>query len=173
MENIIWIQNYQSPCGELILGSLDGKLCLCDWMDENRRALIDRRLQKVLHARYETGESEVIVRAVTQLDEYFAGKRTEFDVPLLFAGPDFQKTVWNALLNIPYGKTVSYATLSQDLDKLKAIRAVAAANGANSISIFAPCHRVIGSDHSLTGYGGGLSAKRFLLELESQPRLML
>lgn len=62
MENIIWIQNYQSPCGELILGSLDGKLCLCDWMDENRRALIDRRLQKVLHARYETGESEVIVR---------------------------------------------------------------------------------------------------------------
>ena len=73
MENIIWIQNYQSPCGELILGSLDGKLCLCDWMDENRRALIDRRLQKVLHARYETGESEVIVRAVTQLDEYFAG----------------------------------------------------------------------------------------------------
>ena len=82
MENIIWIQNYQSPCGELILGSLDGKLCLCDWMDENRRALIDRRLQKVLHARYETGESEVIVRAVAQLDEYFAGKRTEFDVEL-------------------------------------------------------------------------------------------
>ena len=111
MENIIWIQNYQSPCGELILGSLDGKLCLCDWMDENRRALIDRRLQKVLHARYETGESEVIVRAVAQLDEYFAGKRTEFDVPLLFAGTDFQRTVWNALLNIPYGKTVSYATL--------------------------------------------------------------
>lgn len=124
MENIIWIQNYQSPCGELILGSLDGKLCLCDWMDENRRALIDRRLQKVLHARYETGESEVIVRAVAQLDEYFAGKRTEFDVPLLFAGTDFQRTVWNALLNIPYGKTVSYATLSQDLGKLKAIRAV-------------------------------------------------
>ncbi len=149
MENIIWVQNYQSPCGELILGSLDGKLCLCDWMDENRRALIDRRLQKVLHARYETGESEVIVRAVAQLDEYFAGKRTEFDIPLLFAGTDFQRTVWNALLNIPYGKTVSYATLSQDLGKLKAIRAVAAANGANSISILVPCHRVIGSSQKL------------------------
>ena len=141
MENIIWIQNYQSPCGELILGSLDGKLCLCDWMDENRRALIDRRLQKVLHARYETGESEVIVRAVAQLDEYFAGKRTEFDVPLLFAG------------------------------KLKAIRAVAAANGANSISILVPCHRVIGSNQKLVGYAGGLPAKQWLLDLESSGRL--
>ena len=171
MENIIWIQNYQSPCGELILGSLDGKLCLCDWMDENRRALIDRRRQKVLHARYETGESEVIVRAVAQLDEYFAGKRTEFDVPLLFAGTDFQKTVWNALLNIPYGKTVSYATLSQDLGKLKAIRAVAAANGANSISILVPCHRVIGSNQKLVGYAGGLPAKQWLLDLETSGRL--
>lgn len=171
MGNVIWIQNYQSPCGELILGSLDDKLCLCDWMDENRRALIDRRMQNLLHARYETGESEVIVRTVTQLDEYFAGNRTEFDIPLLFAGTDFQKTVWNALLNIPYGKTVSYAALSQDLGNLKAIRAVAAANGANSISIFVPCHRVIGSNQKLVGYAGGLFAKQWLLDLESSGRL--
>ena len=171
MENIIWIQNYQSPCGELILGSLDGKLCLCDWMDENRRALIDRRLQKVLHARYETGESEVIVRAVTQLDEYFAGRRTTFDIPLLLVGTDFQKTVWNELLNIPYGKTISYAGLSQKLGNPKAIRAIASANGANTISILIPCHRVIGSDRKLVGYGGGLPAKKILLDLESSDRL--
>ncbi|WP_304247060.1 methylated-DNA--[protein]-cysteine S-methyltransferase [Parabacteroides gordonii] len=171
MENIIYIQNYQSPCGELILGSLDGKLCLCDWMNEERRTLIDRRLQKLLHARYEAGESEVLAQTVSQLDEYFAGKRTEFDIPLLFAGTDFQKAVWNALLNIPYGKTVSYAALSQDLGNRKAIRAVAAANGANSISILVPCHRVIGSNQKLVGYAGGLSAKQQLLDLESSDKL--
>lgn len=74
MENIIQIQYYQSPCGELILGSLDGKLCLCDWMDENRRAQIDRRVQKLLHARYEAGESEVLARTVVQLNEYLPAK---------------------------------------------------------------------------------------------------
>lgn len=171
MENIIQIQYYQSPCGELILGSLDGKLCLCDWMDEKRRALIDRRVQKLLHAHYEISESEVIVRTVTQLDEYFAGKRKTFDIPLLFAGTDFQQTVWNALLNIPYGKTLSYAALSQKLGNLKAIRAVASANGANPISILVPCHRVIGSNQKLVGYGGGLPAKKLLLELEASGRL--
>lgn len=171
MENIIQIQYYQSPCGELILGSLDGKLCLCDWMDEKRRALIDRRVQKLLHARYEISESEVIVRTVIQLDEYFAGKRKTFDIPLLFAGTDFQQTVWNALLNIPYGKTLSYAALSQKLGNLKAIRAVASANGANPISILVPCHRVIGSNQKLVGYGGGLPVKKLLLELEASDRL--
>ena len=99
--------------------------------------------------------------------------RKEFDVPLLFVGTDFQKTVWNELLEIPFGKTVSYGEMAQRIGMSKAVRAVANANGANSISIFAPCHRVIGSDRSLTGYGGGLPAKKFLLELESQPRLAL
>jgi len=94
-------------------------------------------------------------------------------VPLLFVGTDFQKTVWNELLKIPFGKTISYGEMAKHIGRPQAVRAVANANGANSISIFAPCHRVIGSDHSLTGYGGGLSAKKFLLELESQPRLML
>ena len=117
--------------------------------------------------------SEVIEKAARQLDEFFAGKRKEFDVPLLFVGTDFQKTVWNELLEIPFGKTVSYGEMAQRIGMSKAVRAVANANGANSISIFAPCHRVIGSDRSLTGYGGGLPAKKFLLELESQPRLAL
>ena len=123
--------------------------------------------------RIEVGTSEVIEKAARQLDEFFAGKRKEFDVPLLFVGTDFQKTVWNELLEIPFGKTVSYGEMAQRIGMSKAVRAVANANGANSISIFAPCHRVIGSDRSLTGYGGGLPAKKFLLELESQPRLAL
>ena len=171
MENVIQIQYYQSPCGELILGAYREKLCLCDWKIEERRIIIDRRIQKELQASYKEGISEVIARTIGQLDEYFAGKRTKFDIPLLFAGTDFQKTVWNALLNMPYGKTVSYATLSQDLGKLKAIRAVAAANGANSISILVPCHRVIGSNQKLVGYAGGLPAKQWLLDLESSGRL--
>ena len=173
MGNIIQIQYYSSPCGEIILGSFEGKLCLCDWMGEERRALIDRRIQKYLHSDYEKGESEVIIRTVNQLDEYFAGKRTTFEIPLLFAGTDFQKAVWNELLQIPYGKTISYKVLSEKLGNPKAIRAVSAANGANALSILVPCHRVIGSNHKLVGYAGGLSAKKQLLELEASDKLML
>lgn len=105
--------------------------------------------------------------AIAQLDEYFAGKRRQFDVPLLFAGTEFQKTVWDTLLTIPFGQTVSYGELARQIGMPKAVRAVANANGANSISIFAPCHRVIGSDGTLTGYGGGLPVKEFLLRLEN------
>lgn len=166
MKNVIQIQYYQSPCGELILGSYQGKLCMCDWNREGRRVLIDRRMQKLLHADYEKSSSEVIVRTIIQLDEYFGRKRTAFDIPLFFVGTDFQKTVWKELLNIPYGLTLSYGDLSRKLGNPKAIRAVAAANGANPISILVPCHRVIGSDRKLVGYGGGIPAKKILLELE-------
>ena len=112
------------------------------------------------------GTSEIIEKTAKELDEFFAGKRRVFDIPLLFVGTDFQKAVWNELLKIPYGKTISYGEMAQRLGMPKAVRAVANANGANAISILAPCHRVIGSDHSLTGYGGGLAAKRMLLEIE-------
>ena len=171
MENVIQIQYYQSPCGELKLGAYREKLCLCDWKIEERRIIIDRRIQKELQASYKEGISEVIARTIGQLDEYFAGRRTTFDIPLLLVGTDFQKTVWNELLNIPYGKTISYAGLSQKLGNPKAIRAIASANGANPISILVPCHRVIGSDRKLVGYGGGLPAKKILLDLESSDRL--
>jgi len=116
-------------------------------------------MQKLLHADYEKSLSEVIVRTIIQLDEYFGRKRTAFDIPLFFVGTDFQKTVWKELLNIPYGMTLSYGDLSRKLGNPKAIRAVAAANGANPISILVPCHRVIGSDRKLVGYGGGIPAK--------------
>ena len=158
--------HYRFPCGEMMLGSFDGRLCLCDWIDGRRRASVDQRLQRILNANYVEGSSDVIEKAKYQLDEYFLNKRREFDIPLLFAGTDFQKKVWNELLNIPYGATVSYGELAGRIGKPNAVRAVANANAVNAISIIAPCHRVIGSNGSLTGYGGGLERKRFLLELE-------
>ena len=159
-KNTIKIKRYESPCGVLMLGSFG------DWQVEKHRDHVDRRLKRILRAEFEEGTSEVIEKAVEQLDEFFAGKRSDFDVPLLFVGTDFQKTVWNELLKIPFGQTISYGEMARRIGMPEAVRAVANANGANSMSIFAPCHRVIGSDRSLTGYGGGLDAKRMLLELE-------
>ena len=106
-KNIIKVQRYESPCGLLLLGSFGDKLCLCDWQVEKHRDHVDRRLKRMLCSEFEVGTSEVIEKAARQLDEFFAGKRKEFDVPLLFVGTDFQKTVWNELLEIPFGKTVS------------------------------------------------------------------
>ena len=164
--NYIVIKHLSFPYGEMILGSFDGKLCLCDWVNGRRRITVDQRLQRILNANYVEGSSDVIERAKYQLDEYFLNKRREFDIPLLFVGTDFQKKVWNELLKIPYGATVSYGELAMRIGMPNAVRAVANANAVNALSIIAPCHRVIGRDGSLTGYGGGLERKRFLLEFE-------
>ncbi len=166
MNKKITIHPYSSPCGELMLGSFDNRLCLCDWQSEKHRGYVDKRLKRILKAEFEEGISPVIEMAMAQLDEYFAMKRCYFDIPLLFIGSDFQKKVWNNLLGIPYGKTISYGEMARNIGMPKAVRAVANANGANAISIFAPCHRVIGSNGTLTGYGGGLNAKKYLLQLE-------
>lgn len=166
MKNVILTKLYKAPCGVLTLGSVDGMLCLCDWPAERRRSLVQRRLETVLVAAFADGTSEVIKQAALELDEYFAGRRRTFDVPLLFAGTDFQKTVWTELLNIPYGQTASYAEIARRIGRPEAVRAVANAVGANALSVFVPCHRVVGSDRSLTGYAGGLEAKSALLNLE-------
>ena len=110
---------------------------------------------------------EVLEDAVYQINEYFEGKREVFTLDLNPEGTDFQKRVWKALLEIPFGKTTSYLELSKTLGDIKAIRAVASANGKNPLWIIVPCHRVIGSDGSLTGYAGGLNRKQWLLEHES------
>lgn len=166
MDNKILTQTYLSPCGPLLLGSFQDELCLCNWLNEKHPGRVDKRLQAGLHARYAPQASDITQKAVRQLDEYFSGQRKSFDMPLLFVGSDFQKSVWQMLLEIPYGQTISYGEMARRIGIPKAVRAVANANGANAISIFAPCHRIIGSDRSLTGYGGGLEAKKFLLELE-------
>jgi methylated-DNA-[protein]-cysteine S-methyltransferase len=110
---------------------------------------------------------------VAQLDAYFSGERTTFDVPLDLAGTPFQLVVWRALRDIPYGTTISYAELARRVDQPSASRAVGLANGRNPVSVIVPCHRVIGANGSLTGYGGGLARKRFLLDLESRQRSLL
>jgi len=163
---VISIQRYYSPCGDLTLGSYEGKLCLCNWAVNNVHN-INWRLQRYLKVCFKEETSDTIQQAAKQLDEYFVGKRKEFDLPLLFVGAEFQQRVWRELLTIPYGRTISYAEQAKRLGCPKSIRVVANANGANALSIFTPCHRVIGSDNSLTGYGGGLPAKKFLLELEA------
>jgi methylated-DNA-[protein]-cysteine S-methyltransferase len=115
----------------------------------------------------EAGQAGVMTeRAKQQLADYFAGKRREFDLPLAFEGTDFQKLVWQQLLTIPYGQMISYQDLAKEIGKPDAVRAVGAANGQNPIAIIAPCHRVIGSDGHLTGYGGGLWRKEWLLKHE-------
>ena len=166
MKNIIRTRIYESPCGSLLLGSYDDMLCLCDWLAEKHHGRVRRRLERLLNAAFEEEASPVTGEAARQLDEYFAGRRRAFDMPLLLAGTDFQVKVWNELLKIPFGETISYGGLAQRIGMPKAVRAVANANGANPLSVFVPCHRVIGSDRSLTGYGGGIEVKRRLLELE-------
>ena len=111
-----------------------------------------------------------LIPAVTQLKEYFKGNRQEFSLKLNPQGTEFQKRVWKALQDIPYGKTISYLQLSRQLGDIKAIRAVAAANGKNPLWVVIPCHRVIGSDGSLTGYAGGLDRKKWLLDHECPVR---
>lgn len=162
------IQYYNSPCGEIILASIEEKLCLCDWNQKPCAERNKRRLRKCFNADCIIASSSVLEQTKMQLDEYFAGERKTFNIPLLLVGTDFQQQVWNALLNITYGETRSYKDVAQSIGNTKAVRAVAGAIGANGISILIPCHRVIGSNHTLTGYAGGLEAKRRLLEMEGE-----
>ena len=163
---MICIQYYNSPCGELVLASMDDELCLCDWngMPCAERNL--RRIRRYVNKDFRKETSPVIEQTKRQLDDYFAGNRKEFDIQLHTFGTDFQNRVWKALLDIPYGKTRTYMEIAKSIGNAKGVRAVAQAIGANSIDIIVPCHRVIGSNHSLTGFSGGLDKKRFLLELE-------
>lgn len=163
----IKIQYYKTPVGELILGSHDGKLCLCDWRYRKMRESIDNRIKKGLNTEYIVENSPVIDQTIAELKEYFNEKRSDFSIPLLLVGTDFQKLVWESLLTIPFGQTESYLGLSKKLNNEKAIRAVGTANGANAISILVPCHRIIGSNGDLVGYAGGLAAKKKLLSLEN------
>ncbi len=166
MENIIKIEPFKTAYGELLLGDFDNKLCLCDWQYRKMRSKIDNRIKQGLQAQYKEQNSDIIDQTKTQLNEYFSGNREEFDIPLLMVGTNFQKSVWNQLMKLKYGHTDTYQGLSTSLNKLKAIRAVAAANGANAISIIVPCHRIIGSNGKLVGYAGGIAVKSKLLKLE-------
>ncbi len=161
------IEYFKTPFGELILGSFDNKLCLCDWRYRKMRSSIDKRIKTGIGAEYHESGSDVITETKAQLNQYFKAERTEFTIPLLLIGSDFQKSVWDILMQIPFGTTDTYAGLSKKMKNEKAIRAVAGANGANAIAILIPCHRIIGSDGKLIGYAGGLQTKNKLLNLEN------
>ncbi len=163
----ISIQYFETEVGELVAGAVEGRLCLLDYRHRKGRSLIDNRISKATGAEFIEQGDEVLSRTREQLDEYLRGKRTRFDIPLLLAGTAFQKSVWQMLQQIPYGTTLTYLQLAKKMGRENAVRAVAAANGANAISIIIPCHRVVGSGGALTGYAGGLAAKGKLLALEA------
>lgn len=166
LEKAVLTMLYKSPCGDLLLGSYEGALCLCDWASKAKRATTDAMIRRHSGAEYAAVPSEVTHLAARQLDEYFAGRRRRFDMPLRMFGTEFQRRVWQAIGEVPYGFTISYGELAERIGDRRAVRAVAAAVGANPVSIFVPCHRIVGRDGALTGYAGGLEAKRRLLELE-------
>ncbi len=155
-----------TPLGEMISCFTEKGLCLLDYSD---RDILDAELGEIASktkAIFRKGETSESVKLKNQLAEYFEGKRFDFDMPLDMIGTPFQKKIWKILQNIPHGKIVSYLDQATIYGNPKAVRAVAGANKKNKIGILVPCHRVIGSNGHLTGYGGGLERKRMLLELE-------
>lgn len=165
--NNISISRYDSPCGSLILGSYSGKLCLCDWDIPSRRERINKRLCRVLHTGIIEQNTDITTYAATLLDRYFRGCFELDRIDMLCIGTDFQCRIWDELKNIPAGKMVSYLQLARNLGHPEAVRAVANAVGANPLSIFIPCHRIVGSNGTIGGYAGGLQAKTYLLRHES------
>ncbi|MBK5001468.1 methylated-DNA--[protein]-cysteine S-methyltransferase [Pseudomonas sp. S31] len=156
----------QSPVGTLTLAARGDSLAAVLWEEERENRV---RLGEL----HRDDAHPVLLRAACQLGEYFAGNRQHFDLPLDFAGTEFQRQVWAALLTIPFGETRSYSDIARQIGNPSAVRAVGAANGRNPISIIAPCHRVIGAGGGLTGFAGGLPAKQYLLALEGRQSLAL
>ena len=148
-----------SPVGALKLVAHDHALVAVMWDNEDHKRV---RLAELI----ENIQHPLLLKVKQQLEQYFAGQRQQFDLPLDFQGTDFQQQVWRALLTIPYGETRSYKDIALQIGNEKAVRAVGAANGRNPISIIAPCHRVIGSGGALVGFAGGLDKKQILLSLE-------
>ena|SRR5437763_13411353 len=158
----------ETPIGDMLAAANDTHLLLFEFP---HRRMIGTQLDRVKRAvgcELVPGESPIFTALRSQLNEYFRGERRQFDIPLYVPGTPFQTRVWDALQRIPSGTTTSYARLAESIGQPNAVRAVARANGDNRIAIIIPCHRVIGSNGELVGYGGGLWRKKKLLELEGQ-----
>lgn len=151
-----------SPVGILKLVSHEHALVAVLWENENPKRV---RLAELI----ENQQHPILLETQKQLNEYFAGQRQKFDLPLDFEGTEFQQKVWQALLSIPFGETRSYKDIAEQIGNVKAVRAVGAANGKNPISIIAPCHRVVGANGKLVGFAGGLENKDILLKIEQLP----
>ncbi|HZE89630.1 MAG TPA: methylated-DNA--[protein]-cysteine S-methyltransferase, partial [Verrucomicrobiae bacterium] len=161
-----WIR---TPLGPLVAGATTDGICLLEFSDRRMLETQLRTVSRLFGGHAAPGTNPHLVRLRAELIDYFAGTLRRFTVPLVYPGSDFQKRVWDALLRIPYGATRSYEGLAVAIGRPSACRAVGHANGLNRIAIVIPCHRVIGKDGKLGGYGGGLRRKQFLLDLERAP----
>jgi len=164
----VHVAEIETPIGEMIAAASDTHLLLLEF--SNRRILETQleRVKRAMTCMFDRGESPVFTPLRAQLDEYFRGDRQDFDVPIHVPGTPFQSRVWEALRRIRCGTTTTYGGIAELIGQPTAVRAVAKANGDNRIAILIPCHRVIGSDGQLVGYGGGLWRKRRLLQLEGR-----
>lgn len=161
-------QRIETPIGTMRAVARDDGLVMCEYDNPARLPAQLDRVRAVFGADAVPGEHQILDQTRRELDEYFAGAREVFTMPLVLDGTPFQTAVWRALLEIPFGATTSYETIARRVGKPGAARAVGRANGDNRIAIIVPCHRVIGADGSLTGYGGGQHRKRRLLDLEQR-----
>jgi AraC family transcriptional regulator of adaptative response/methylated-DNA-[protein]-cysteine methyltransferase len=165
-ESSIWINRIATPLGSMIMGVSDQGLCLLEFAE---RRMLDTQLKRLAQRMgrvFLPGDHPLMQQVKNELDAYFDGSLRAFSVPLQAPGTVFQESVWDALRNIPYGETRSYGDIAGEIGQASAVRAVGRANGDNRIAIIIPCHRVVGSDGELTGYGGGLWRKEYLLAME-------
>jgi AraC family transcriptional regulator of adaptative response/methylated-DNA-[protein]-cysteine methyltransferase len=163
---IVTVTRITTPLGPMVAGAVDDTLCLLEFADRRMIETQITRLQKRLECVFVPGADALFDALTSELNAYFGGGLTEFSIPLLTPGTEFQRRVWGRLCAIPCGATRSYGEVAAEIGRPTAVRAVARANGDNRIAILIPCHRVVGSDGKLTGYGGGLWRKQRLLEIE-------
>ncbi|WP_420576152.1 bifunctional transcriptional activator/DNA repair enzyme AdaA [Ekhidna sp.] len=164
--NMVTINRIPTPLGPMMVGVTDEGLCLLEFTNRKMLETQIDVLKKRMRCELVTGKHPMIDKVTNQLNEYFSGSRKDFDIPLVVSGTEFQQRVWSALLKIPYSITRSYKQQADIVGDVKAVRAVARANGENRIAIIIPCHRIIGSDGSIVGYGGGVHRKQWLLKHE-------
>ncbi len=168
MELILNSIKIETPLGEMIAIAHNHALLLLEFSDkkalDKEISILETKFSKIVNSK----SNQILEQLKVELLEYFAKKREEFTIPIEMFGTDFQKSVWNYLLTIPYGKQKTYKEQALEMENLLGIRAIATCNGKNILSIIVPCHRVLGSDGSLTGYAGGIKRKEFLLNLESK-----
>ncbi len=167
-KNSLNITHFESPLGSMVACASAQGICLLDYMDRDILEIEFDYLAKAFNTDIIPGKNKHLDKLQKELKEYFTGNRSVFTVPVHASGTDFQMSVWSALQDIPYGNTQSYKQQAEAIGNVKAVRAVASTNGKNRINILIPCHRVIGSNGKLVGYGGGLERKQWLLDLEAE-----
>lgn len=166
--NIILIHRFTTPLGPMFVCATEQGICLLEFVDRRMLETEFKELQHLFKARIIAGENRHTRQAELEMSEYFSGQRSQFDVALHVRGSEFQQSVWQLLQAVPYGQTSSYQAQAEKLGKPQAVRAVASANGHNRIAIIIPCHRVIGKNGALVGYGGGIAKKQWLIEHEQR-----